>query len=331
MTFRSICIGFALSMLLCLGSTQLMAAISLDFVPVDNSAVLAGYKTYDVLVTTDADWTSAAMLFELSGGSLYQHAQGQDSVADPAVIPTFYPQHPEVAFDTYVIGSVAGGGGDIGMRRTQLAFDTQRLDVSWYNLTPDQVGTTNVARLTLTDDTAGLLKLMFTINAGYREPSWARFDVEFVPGAGPVITQEVHEVFKPLETSTATPSPGARKYPDGTKTFPFGLPTDGVRESRNYIFLDGHAPIPTGQDLIWQNPYFNFSERSYLTIVGLDPTPIVSTRGYPTWIGFGGILEPATIAYSSPLATLPEPATLILMAGGLGTVGLRQRSSPVVV
>lgn len=311
MSSRSVCVGVAMSAMLYVGSPSSMAAISLEFAPVDTTAVLAGYKTYDMLVTTDADWTAAAMLFELSDGSLYQHAQGADTVTDPAAIPTLYAQHPGVAFDTYVIGSIAGAGGDIGRRQAQLAFDTERLDVSWYNLTPDQVGTTTVARLTLTDDAAGLLKLMFTIDAGYREPSWARFDVQFVPGAGPVITQEVHEVFRSLEISSPGSSSRVWVLPDGTRFWTIdGQPPAG---------FEGIAvPAPdTRRD--YDYSYYSNPLNSWLPDKSLlDGWPKLRSRHD----------VPALVPGHDPAAaegTTPEPGTLVLIGLGTGAVLLRRR------
>jgi len=140
-----------------MGVSPAAAAISFDLSPVDNSALLTGYSTYDLQVTTDTDWTAAAGLLELSAGSIYQHAYGSDNAVPH---PLFLAMYPELAFDTYVIGNTAGGGGDVG--GDGYAFGTSELDVSWYNLIAGETGTTTIGRLTVTDDAVGSIQIMLT-------------------------------------------------------------------------------------------------------------------------------------------------------------------------
>lgn len=42
--------------------TLLSGSVSAEFVWVDNTAALTGFKTADLQVTTDTDWTGAALL-----------------------------------------------------------------------------------------------------------------------------------------------------------------------------------------------------------------------------------------------------------------------------
>ena len=282
MTFRSVCIGLVLSMLLCLGSPSSMAAISLEFEPVDNSAVLTGYKTYDMLVTTDADWTAGAMLFELRAGRFYQHALGTNNGPHTG----FLAVDAALEFDTYVVGSTAGGAGDVG--GAGLAFGTDKLDVSWYNLTPDQIGTTTVARLTFTDDAAGSMSVMLTAAGS----ELAEFDVTFAVGLAPQVNEIIQQVSAPQEPETATPSVLVKpKNPDGLYGYFYGTDLETLRSRR---------------------------------LEGLTPSFDTGHRGYN--LGSRGLwINTSFSAPTSETDALPEPGTLILIGLGTGTVLLRRR------
>jgi trypsin/PEP-CTERM motif-containing protein len=311
-------IAAALLAAVVLSSTQAGASITLDFLPVDNSALLTGYTTYDMQVTTDADWTSAVMLMELDTGSLYQHAQGFDGLSDPILIPLIYPQYPEMVFDTYVTGSIAGGAGDLD-RDAVFTFDTARLDVSWFNLTKTDIGTTTIGRLTTTDDAAGDLQIRLLTGDNQE----AEYDVAFVPGAGPVVTEVIKEVVEPepddIPYATAYTSPvltdwtrpeygtfrsyfgwpindALRSYPE-----PYRCPTwddysavdqtaittiNTDRRARNTDFYDGHV-----------NTFFSMADDE-------GPTDPISTQE----------------------ESLPEPGTLLLAGACLGAAVLRRRS-----
>jgi len=129
---------------------------SVEIVPVDNTDVLTGFNTFDLLMTTpDSDWTSAEILLELSAGSIYQAALG-------GVGPTpsdFFSLAPGLEFDTYVGvpgGNIAGWAGDIGGRENGKAeVSTSRLDVAFYNIDKTNIGTFSIGRITLSDDAVG--------------------------------------------------------------------------------------------------------------------------------------------------------------------------------
>ena len=132
------------------------AAISFDLSPVDNSALLTGYTTYDMQVTTDTDWTAAAMLLELSTGIMYQHEYGTAGQPNPF----FFSLFPELEFDTYVIGNRVGGGGDVG--GDSFTFGAAELDTSWYNMADTDIGTITIGRVTMTNDAVGSMAIMLT-------------------------------------------------------------------------------------------------------------------------------------------------------------------------
>lgn len=128
------------------------------FVQVDNSELLTGYKTFDLEVTTDQDWTVAAMLIELTGGSIYQDPFGTNFEPTAGVVALF----PTLEFDSYVaanghVASIAGGAGDVG--GNGLRFDTVEIDVSWSDLAQDDLGTIVIGRFTVSDDAEGIVRL----------------------------------------------------------------------------------------------------------------------------------------------------------------------------
>ncbi len=155
----------ATAVLTALLASPVLGAVSLGLVPVDNSAAMTGYLTYDIQFTTDADWTAAAMLLDLSVGNIYQEPEGWPyaGVTFGPPNPAFFPYYPTAEFDTYLVGSVtttsiAGGGGDVGGDAYQ--FDTQELDVSWYNRSETDIGTMTLGRVTITDDAVGTWSLL---------------------------------------------------------------------------------------------------------------------------------------------------------------------------
>ncbi len=129
------------------------------FVEVDNSSALNGYRTFDLEITTGNDWTSTALLIELTGGSFYQDPYGSDLEPPSGLFGTY----PKLEFDTYVTtygnsASIAGGAGDVG--GDGLQFDTQEIDISWFDIPRNDVGTFSIGRFTLTDDAAGSFKFL---------------------------------------------------------------------------------------------------------------------------------------------------------------------------
>ena len=163
------------------------SVVSLDFLPIDNLAHLSGHTTYDIQAGTDTDWTAGAILFRPTSGSIYQHPLGFDALPIAGLIQQLYPQQPAIAYDTHMIGTIAGGAGDLG-GGTVSAFDTGGLDVTWFNTTDGDIGTTTIGRLTLTDDTAGTMSVLL---AGGEDP--ALFEVAFSPGLSPIVTQVVQQ------------------------------------------------------------------------------------------------------------------------------------------
>ena len=149
----------ALILTLCVSVSK--ADITIEWVEVDNSSVLSGYRTFDLFANTDLGWCCNAMLFPLDTGNFYQHPLGNESVPLPFMVDLF----PEIEFDTYL---GAGGGpvrttlqaGDVGGDAYQ--FDEVELDVSWAAQVipvPLPSGRLHMARLTFSDDATGSWRL----------------------------------------------------------------------------------------------------------------------------------------------------------------------------
>jgi FG-GAP-like repeat/FG-GAP repeat len=141
----------------------LSGSISAQFVEVDNSAALSGYKTYDLEVTADSDWSTASLLIELTQGSIYQDSAGGDREPNPVLFGNF----PALEFDSYVAAdgntlSILGRAGEIG--GDALQFDTQEIDITWFDLDTDDIGTFVIGRVTLSDDAAGSVGVLVSVD-----------------------------------------------------------------------------------------------------------------------------------------------------------------------
>ncbi len=156
----------------------LSGSLSAEFIWIDNSAELTGFTTADLQVTTDTDWTGAALLLELTQGSIYQDPLGTNSAPNPALFGTF----PTLQFDTYVAANdnstiTAGAAGDVGGDVFQ--FDSSELDISWIDTATDDIGTINIGRITLSDDAVGQWSLKLINATG---DIFLAFDVAFTNG-----------------------------------------------------------------------------------------------------------------------------------------------------
>lgn len=165
--------AFISAMVVLVGVSLSPAAISIEWVGVDNSSVLTGYKTFDLYATTDNGWCCNAMLFPLDTGTFYQHPIGGTS--EP--LPTFVALFPELEFDTYLGAGgdavrTTGQAGDVGGDVYQ--FDETELDVSWAAQTipvPLPTGRLHMARITFSNDATGSWVLAIAAS----EQSFAQF------------------------------------------------------------------------------------------------------------------------------------------------------------
>jgi len=153
---------YAVAILLVAGPAS--GSVSLSLVPVDNSSALSGYVTQDLLISTDSDWTAAALVLELADGTIYQDP-AWSSPTEPS--PALFPFFPTLEFDTYVHshgGFAVGGAGDVGGGAQ--TFDGNRLDISWANIGKTDLGQFPIGRFTLSDQAAGQWNVMVVNKAG---------------------------------------------------------------------------------------------------------------------------------------------------------------------
>jgi len=290
------------------------ASISLDLTPVDNSALLTGYSTYDLHITTDTDWTVAAGLLDLTAGSIYQHTQGGDrGVPSPRLVSAY----PDLVFDTYVIGNIAGGAGDIG--GDGFVFSDSQLSVSWFNIENTDIGTTTIGRLTLSDDAEGSLSMV--LGAAGMEHN--EYDVTFSPGVSPMLSEMVQEI----EVIEDKPE---LDWKNEILLTPIDWltpkePTD--RYSSNPYFRTPYV-VPSREDAYssgswyFRSPVFGDGhEHGYLSEYEvLRDRRRLSIQNNNVWnkLSFDPPQE------SSP-NLLPEPGALMLVGVGLGVTAIRRR------
>ena len=121
---------------------------------------VAGYIANQIVWEGGADWTSAALVVELTSGDAYQDGFGSDSPPTEAFFPTF----PALEYDTYVGilsgegNGIAGGAGDIG--GGALSLNAPQISVSWFNTGTNDTGVVGIGMITLSDDAAGTWTLL---------------------------------------------------------------------------------------------------------------------------------------------------------------------------
>lgn len=165
-------------------SASAVADVAVDFVPIDNSAApeLAGFVTQDIQVLTTNDWSSSGMVLNLTSGSVYQAAGGFDAAPTTAQVAG----NPALAFDTYIgildgNDGIAGTAGDLGGTGAgwPYVFDTQTLDVTWFNVPTNiagkDYGTTTIGRVSLSADAQGTLA--FSISEADKQLATYEFPV----------------------------------------------------------------------------------------------------------------------------------------------------------
>jgi len=137
--------------------------LSAAVVAVDNSAVLTGYVSQDIVVDTDTDWLSAQMVVTLTAGTIYQDASGGNTSPNPAMFATV----PTLAFDSYVSNGVVGesvntlSAADLNPS-APLQFDDSGISIGWFTMVDDDIGTLPLARVTLSDDAEGTWRFKAT-------------------------------------------------------------------------------------------------------------------------------------------------------------------------
>ena len=128
-------------------------------------ATLDNFISQDLFANTTNDWTTAAIVIELTAGSIYQDAFG--NATGPAS-STIIDLAPSVGFDTYVtnplgVSTVQGAAGDLGDFDFK-SDETTGLSMSWDGGGTDRsnVGATRIGRFTFSNDAQGTWSLAVT-------------------------------------------------------------------------------------------------------------------------------------------------------------------------
>ena len=162
------------------GVTTLYAAEvtppSMEVVRVDNTSVLSGYVTQDLVMDTTTDWLSAQLIVTLDEpGGILHYPPDDASAQSPN--PALFSVLPLLEYDTYVSNGVLGesvstaGAVDLG-GPPQAVFDENQISILWYTTDTDDVGLLDLARVTL---------------AGTARGTW-EFVATAQPAGGPVVT-----------------------------------------------------------------------------------------------------------------------------------------------
>jgi hypothetical protein len=151
-------------------------AESVHIDPADNSAVLAGYVTQDLVFETDTDWLSAQLLVTLTSGTVYQDPFGGTTSPNP----TLFNLQPSLEFDTYVSNGVVGEPvatvtAEDFNPGAPVQCDEDGISLGWFTTDVDDVGSLPLARITLSDDAAGTFH--FRATALSSEGGVDQFDV----------------------------------------------------------------------------------------------------------------------------------------------------------
>ena len=148
----------------------------MQFERIDNSAVLTGYVTNDLLMSLNGQYSGSELILELTEGEIYQDPLNNSSTSqrvDKALgrLPPshlFIPLFPSIAFDTFVaygelvdhgvVPVALVGAVDIG-GAVEAKFDTTGINLSWgpsagHPFIQDAADVP-VARITLSDDARG--------------------------------------------------------------------------------------------------------------------------------------------------------------------------------
>ncbi len=125
---------------------------------VDNNNTVPGVVANKYLVDGGgADWLTAALLLNLSAGSVYNDPLFNGNLPQE----NSWGSLPDLEFDTWVgvpgdgTNSILGSAADLGDAPGPPIFTGQKVSASWFNNDPSNTGLTRIANISLTDDAMG--------------------------------------------------------------------------------------------------------------------------------------------------------------------------------
>jgi hypothetical protein len=326
------------------------ASIGIDLVEVDNSAnpILDGYRTFDLIITTDTQWTTSALYLELDQGSVYQDTLGPGFYAPSQALLDLLEQNGTpngLAFDTYYNPLDLGQGNaatDVGAPWQTYPADTEGISRSWG--TPqygfDQAGLSSsgtqlAARITLSDDAVG----SWSFGATEVGTPQAKFinnpinvgQMSYVPLQGDL----THDGFVGIEDLNNILSHWNMAADPGGENDPSGDGFTGI-DDLNTVLGNWNAGTARRPILATPKTWGDLDTDGFVGINdlkvpnnrwGLEVTP--GDADDPSGDGFVGI-DDLSIVISTwnfgtpPSVAVPEPATIVAL--GLGCTAMLTRS-----
>ncbi len=314
-------------------------------------ATLDNFVSQDLFANTSDDWTIAAIVVELTAGSIYQDTVGSSTGAGPAA-PNIIVAMPSVEYDTYVTttasygAAVEGAAGDLG----DLLFkpdDTTGLSLSWHAFAQDEnnIGATRIGRFTFSDDAQGTWSLAVgekfgrankflnhPIVNGQMVINRLNGDMNFDGFVG------IEDINTILSSWNHDVTPGDHRAGDSTGDGFVGI------EDMGHVLANwnsGLVPLVPGsintveRDLDGDG-FVGIDDQNILLSNWNLNVPPADPRADPSGDGFVGIDDkvngnwnagtpPAPILDSSPPVVVPEPGTFALLTVGCGML-LRRRA-----
>ena len=146
---------YILALLLSIIAANAGATVITDFVPVDvgdASGVPIGFTVYEMVVTTDSDWTNERLDLSLTSGTLYQDPLGGYTAPNPAL----FEYAPSLEWDTFA--SAPGNPSRLASLVGLLVIDDTHFQASWFDCaTSEAPGTFTLGQITLSNDAQGTL------------------------------------------------------------------------------------------------------------------------------------------------------------------------------
>lgn len=172
--------------------------------PVDNSAVLTGYVTQDIVIETSFDWLATKLTITPDqSGSIFQSPDGGDNPP-----PSFvFPWVPKVEFDTFVSSGLTADAPYVGLTDGSI-FNADQIDAICFNTSTVDIGILTLARVTLDANASGTWEFAAYTAANAQIP-------QFV-GSGDIVNGQLIESGLPSEISVTAQGKTAVSFQDGT-------------------------------------------------------------------------------------------------------------------
>jgi len=166
--------------MLCLLSVLGLPAACLGFT-VDTNNTVPGVVANQLVVNGNgADWLSAAVLVNLTTGSVYN-----DPTFD-ALGPQqpFWGAFPDLEFDSWVgipgdtTGSIVGSASDLGDPVGPAIISGQKVSAGWFNTDTSNTSATRITNISLSDDATGAFSVRVSFS-GFPNPQ-VLFEAGFI-------------------------------------------------------------------------------------------------------------------------------------------------------